>query len=181
MREYKLVFTGPMGVGKTTAIAAISDMQPISTDVANADTSVDKATTTVGLDFGDLTLDNGDRLRLYGTPGQSRFDFMWKILVNGALGLVVLLDNSRPDPLADLDVYLDGFADALPGMACTLGVSRLESHPVPGIDEYADRLEARGLLLPILPVDVRRREDVALLIDTIITQVETLDGAFSKS
>lgn len=29
MREYKLVFTGPMGVGKTTAIAAISETAPM--------------------------------------------------------------------------------------------------------------------------------------------------------
>jgi signal recognition particle receptor subunit beta len=60
---------------------------PVVTDVVNTDTSsVDKATTTVGLDFGMLTLDNGDRLRLFGTPGQARFDFLWKILARNTLG-----------------------------------------------------------------------------------------------
>jgi hypothetical protein len=33
-----------------------------------------------------------------GTPGQARFDFMWRILSEGALGVVVLVDNRRPDP-----------------------------------------------------------------------------------
>ncbi|RSZ38419.1 MULTISPECIES: GTP-binding protein [unclassified Variovorax] len=175
MREYKLVFTGPMGVGKTTAIAAISETAPISTDVANADTSVAKATTTVGLDFGQVTLDNGDRLRLYGTPGQARFDFVWKILVRDALGLAILIDNSRPDPLADLAVYLDGFADAIRKMPCALGVSRMSSHPSPTLDDYAGALAARGLVFPMLAVDPRRRDDVVALIETLLMQIEVLD------
>jgi signal recognition particle receptor subunit beta len=70
MREYKIVFTGTMGAGKTTAIAAISETPPVVTDVANNDASLAKAKTTVGLDFGQLTLDTGDRLRLFGTPGR---------------------------------------------------------------------------------------------------------------
>ncbi len=175
MRDFKLVFTGPMGVGKTTAIAAISDTAPISTEVANADTSVAKATTTVGLDFGQLMLDNGDRLRLYGTPGQSRFDFMWKILVRDALGLAILLDNSRPDPMADLTLYLDSFAGALEKMPCALGISRLPSHPSPTLDDYAQALAARGLVLPVLAVDPRRKDDVVALIETLLMQIEVLD------
>lgn len=175
MKEYKLVFTGPMGVGKTTAIRAVSEVAPIATDVSNTDASSEKATTTVGLDFGRLTLDNGDRLRLYGTPGQSRFDFMWKILIRDALGLIILLDNSRPDPMDDLNAYLDGFSDALAKMPCVVGVSRSEGYPVPSLDDYASALETRGLVLPILAVDVRCREDVVMLIDALLTQMEVID------
>lgn len=175
MRDYKLVFTGPMGVGKTTAIAAISEAPPISTEVANADASVAKATTTVGLDFGQVTLDNGDRLRLYGTPGQARFDFMWKILVRDALGFAILIDNSRPDPLADLAAYLDGFAGALEKMPCALGINRLPTHPLPTLDDYARALAARGLVLPVLEIDPRRRDDVVSLIEMLLMQIEALD------
>ncbi len=132
-----------------------------------------KATTTVGLDFGQITLDEGSRVRLFGTPGQARFDFMWRILAKDALGIVLLIDNSRPDPLGDLDVYLDGFAGELQSMASVVGVGRHESHPEPGIDAFVQRLEARGLMLPVLPVDVRQRDDVLLLIDTLLVQVES--------
>ena len=172
MTEYKLLFTGTMGAGKTTAIRAISDVAPIVTDVANTDTSVDKERTTVGLDYGMLSLDNGDRIRLFGTPGQSRFDFLWKILVRNALGLIILTDNSRPDPLADLEVFLDGYAEQLGHVPCAIGVGRLDSHPEPNLEHYADLLERRGLVLPILAVDVRRRDDVILLIDTLLAQVQ---------
>lgn len=67
MNEYKILVTGTMGAGKTTAIAAISEVPPIMTDVQNNDTSNAKLTTTVGSDYGELTLDGGDKLRIYGT------------------------------------------------------------------------------------------------------------------
>jgi signal recognition particle receptor subunit beta len=172
MQEFKILFTGTMGAGKTTAIAAVSEVPPVVTDVQNSDASSAKATTTVGLDFGQLTLESGDRLRLFGTPGQSRFDFLWRILVRNALGLIVLVDNSRPDPLGDLNVYLDGFSEELRTLPCVIGIGRLDQHPAPGLAAYADMLEARGLVLPLLPVDVRRRSDVILLIDTLLAQLE---------
>jgi signal recognition particle receptor subunit beta len=172
MKEYKLLITGTMGAGKTTAIRAISDTAPIVTDVANHDSSVDKARTTVGLDYGVLSLDNGDRIRLFGTPGQARFDFLWQILAKNALGLVILVDNSRPDPLADLAMFLDGFVTHLETLPCVIGVGRTETHAAITLDHYAEALEARGMVFPILPVDVRQRADVISLIDTLLGQIE---------
>ena len=173
MREYKILFTGTVGAGKTTAIGRVSDVPPVMTDVRNSDTSIAKERTTVGLDFGELTLDNGDRVRMFGTPGQERFAFLWKILVRNALGLVVLIDNSRPDPLADLAVYLDGFAEELRTLPCTLGIGRMGSHPTPDLDAFADALAARDFACPVLAIDVRERGDVALLIDTLMAQLDT--------
>jgi signal recognition particle receptor subunit beta len=176
MTEYKIVFTGTMGAGKTTAICAVSEMTPVLTDVANSDRSVAKATTTVGLDFGVLTLDSGDRVRLFGTPGQARFDFLWRILVRNAIGLVILTDNTRPDPLQDLAAYLDGFATELRTLPCVIGVGRSELQASPSADDYAEFVAARGLLLPVLQVDVRRRADVLLLVDTVLAQVDVESG-----
>ena len=76
-QQLKIVFTGPMGAGKTTAIRAISDAPPVSTEVGNSDRqSSVKESTTVALDYGELTLEDGTCLRIYGTPGQARFSFM---------------------------------------------------------------------------------------------------------
>ncbi|MDQ3060271.1 MAG: GTP-binding protein [Pseudomonadota bacterium] len=178
MNEYKILFTGTMGAGKSTAVQALSETVALSTDVHNSDTSVDKARTTVGLDFGQFTLDNGERIRLFGTPGQTRFDFLWKILSKGALGLIILADNSRPDPLADICVYLDGFSEELDTLPCTIGVGRLDTHPSPSLDDYADVLAQKNRIFPIIGVDVRRKDDVLLLIDTLLAQMEAgLSGA----
>ncbi|MBS0426802.1 MAG: ATP/GTP-binding protein [Proteobacteria bacterium] len=171
--EHKILFTGTMGAGKTTAIAAISEVDPLRTEVRNTDTSVVKATTTVGLDYGEVTLDNGEKLRLYGTPGQKRFEFMWNILSRGALGLVILIDNSRPDPLADLDVYLDGFRELIAEAACVVAVGRTETHPVPDLDAFAQRMEAKGVVCPVLPANVTRRDDVLQLLNLLLLQLES--------
>ncbi|MDP9607435.1 ATP/GTP-binding protein [Variovorax sp. NFACC27] len=170
--EHKILFTGTMGAGKTTAIAAVSEIAPVRTEVRNSDTSVAKATTTVGLDYGELTLDNGEKLRLYGTPGQMRFDFMWRILARGALGLVILVDNSRPDPLADLEVYLDGFSELIDRTACVVAVGRTETHPEPGLDAYAQRMQDKGVLRPVLPANVTDPQQVVQLLELLLLQLE---------
>jgi signal recognition particle receptor subunit beta len=100
---------------------------------------------------------------------------MWRILSRNALGLIMLFDNSRADPLADLALCLTHFAEELQQIPCVIGVGRLESHPQPSLDAYAESLAAHGLLLPILAVDVRKREDVLCMLDTLLIQIETMD------
>jgi signal recognition particle receptor subunit beta len=171
--EYKVLLVGTMGAGKTTAIAAVSDAPPISTDVDNtARHDFDKATTTVAMDYGEVSLATGDRLRLYGTPGQERFAFMWQILARGALGLVFLVDNSRPDPCADLRTFLDAFGPTLRDATAVVGIGRTERHPTPPLDAYHALVAERGLSLPVFAVDVRKRGDVLLLLDVLFHQIE---------
>lgn len=173
MSEIKLLFAGPMGSGKTTAIRAISEIEPISTEVANTDREeCDKAETTVAMDYGELTLDTGHTLHLYGSPGQRRFEFMWPLLAEGALGVIVLLDNSRPDPLADLSGFLDAFAPQIDGGRIVVAVGRLDTHASPGLDDYVDAIAARGQFLPVVDADVRRRDDVLGVLDVLFSQIE---------
>jgi len=99
--EFKIVFTGPMGAGKTTAIATISDEAPVSTDVDNTDRSnVDKDSTTAGLDYGTIRIEGGQCVRLYGTPGQLRYRFMWDILGANAANPAAVRGEIQPAPHA---------------------------------------------------------------------------------
>jgi signal recognition particle receptor subunit beta len=174
--ELKLLFAGPMGSGKTTAIRAISDAAPVSTEAVNVDKAAhSKAETTVGLDYGETRLASGERLRLYGLPGQSRFDFMWKIVARGALGAVVLADNSVPEAVEGLNPYLDAFDELARSASMVIGVGKLLEGPA-RIDDYASALRARGLCLPVFAVDVRRREDVLLLLEALLNQIEVYEG-----
>jgi signal recognition particle receptor subunit beta len=50
-----------------------------------------------------------DRLYLFGTPGQRRFDFMWEILAEGMLGFVVLIDSVKPETFREARNILDTF------------------------------------------------------------------------
>ncbi len=112
MKNHKIIFTGPEGAGKTTAIDLLSDISVVSTDEAASDMTIRrKATKTVVLDYGLMKLDGGERIHLYGTPGQERFDFMWGILSKGGIGLILLLDNTRADPFQDMRFFLAAFGD----------------------------------------------------------------------
>lgn len=176
MTVHKILISGTTGAGKTTAIAAVSEIAPLSTDVRNTDSGLAKSMTTVGLDYGEVTLEGGEKLRLYGTPGQKRFDFMWKILARGALGLIILIDNRQADPLADLDMYLDGFESLIKETACVIAVGRTETHPEPGIEAFSAHLESRGVLCPVLQTDVRDTSQVLQLLELLLLQLEAKTG-----
>jgi uncharacterized protein len=111
----KIVIAGGFGVGKTTAVAAISDIAPLTTEAAMTTASVGlddtrdgsgKSTTTVAMDFGAVSIDRTLKLYLFGTPGQSRFSFMWDDLIRGALGALVIVDSDR---LEDCHAAVDYF------------------------------------------------------------------------
>ena len=172
-REIKILITGPMGAGKTTAIASVSEVAPVRTEAVNSDLAQHAKThTTVALDYGEVRLAGGDRLRLYGTPGQKRFNVMWQILAKGAFGVVILIDMTRPDPVADLVDYLQDFAEVIRNSSGVIGVGRSsENSQVTSTELYA-ALADLGVLLPIFAVDIRKREDVLLLLEALFSQIE---------
>jgi len=100
------VVAGGFAVGKTTTVGAISEISPLTTEaeMTAASVGVDtpgsrtvKTATTVAMDFGCVTIDQSLKLYLFGTPGQSRFGFMWDDLTRGALGALVVVDSTRLD------------------------------------------------------------------------------------
>ncbi len=117
------IFTGSPGAGKTTA----SEFPPISTDVIATDVlSKMKEHTTVAMDFWKITLESVQKICLYGTPGQKRFDFMWEILVQGGLGLIILINKTAPNPLMKLELYSANFADFIAATDVVIGITCMD-------------------------------------------------------
>jgi signal recognition particle receptor subunit beta len=171
---FKLVFTGPMGAGKTTAIAAVSEVPPVTTEVTNTDKQANgKATTTVGLDLGRITLGEGQVVHLYGTPGQHRFRLMWQIISRGAAGAIVLLDASQPDVFEQARIYVDAFRAWVPSGAIVIGLGRTDHPDAIASDILAAMLEGEGWPLPVFSVDVRKRADVLLLVRALACILES--------
>jgi len=166
----KIVFAGPMGAGKTTAITTVSDVPPISTEVKATDAEVQKRkeTTTVSMDYGYLVLEDNTRVHLYGTPGQERFSYMWPILTEGALGLVLLLDNANNDPLADLRFYLDAFTDFIQKTGLVIGITRCDLSQSHTLADYQAIMMEYELVFPVFEIDPREANDVKTLLHALL-------------
>ena len=171
--NHKIIFTGPVGAGKTTAISSISEIDPITTDEAATDmTRERKPSTTVAMDYGRITLGEREKVHLYGTPGQERFGFMWEILTKGGIGLILLLDNTRPTPFKDMKFYVDSFRQFIDETCLVIGVTQMDVKQSPTIDEYALQLGRLELDAPVFEVDARRKEDVSALVQALLLSLD---------
>lgn len=178
MNQYKIVFAGPVGAGKTTAINAISDIPTINTDeIATDDASLKKVSTTVGMDYGLVKLPDGGALHLYGTPGQERFDFMWDILVSKGDGLVLLLDNSSTSPLDDMKFYLNALGKYITASRLTIGVTQMDLGTGPTLDDHREHARGLGFSAKVFAVDARVKRDVNLLIYDLLHNLKPLSAA----
>ncbi|MEU0493650.1 ATP/GTP-binding protein [Nocardiopsis sp. NPDC006139] len=170
----KIIIAGGFGAGKTTMVASVSEITPLSTEEVMTEASYgiddlggveDKTTTTVALDFGRITVNPDVVLYLFGTPGQDRFWFMWDELAEGALGAVVLADTRR---LETCFHAVDFFERR--GVPFVVAVNRFE-----GAEDY-DPEEVRRALdvdasVPVVLADARDRASCRDVLVALVTHV----------
>ena len=170
----KIVVAGGFGAGKTTLVGSVSEITPLTTEaiMTSAGVGVDdtadvpgKTTTTVAMDFGRITIDRDLILYLFGTPGQTRFWFMWDELVRGAIGAVVLVDTRR---LADCFAAVDFFENrGLPYLVAINCFDNVQYHHPQDVREAL----AIGPEVPVISCDARDRESTKQVLISLVEYV----------
>ena len=177
----KVVVSGGFGVGKTTMVGAVSEITPLRTEAAMTSASLDvddtskveaKTTTTVAMDFGKLTVEDGLVLYLFGTPGQDRFGFMWDDVVDGALGAVVLVDTRRLDECYGAVDYFETRK-----MPFVVAINQFEGAPEHDLDEIREALDLNDAV-PIVTTDAR---DAWVVRDSLVALLEHVLARLSDS
>src|SRR5690606_10107442 len=153
---------------------SVSEITPLTTEaiMTSAGGGVDdtsevpgKTTTTVAMDFGRITIDRDLILYLFGTPGQTRFWFMWDELVRGAIGAIVLVDTRRlADCFAAIDFFEHRRLPYLVAINCFDGV------------QYHNENDVREALavppeVPVITCDARNRESTKYVLISLVEYV----------
>jgi hypothetical protein len=172
----RVAFVGPFGVGKTTALRVISDIEVVNTDVATSERRADlpeKTQTTVGFDYGELKLEDGQRIGLFGLPGQDRFDAVWRSVLPGASAVVLWIYGDSPTAAQDLEQWLQCLQGCVALELLSVAVTRLPEgeHTEAQLAPLREVLARFNPVAPMLTADPRRSEDVNLAVAIALAAV----------
>jgi len=99
----RIMVTGPFNAGKSTVVRALCEKS----------ISVDRMGTTVAFDYGNVNI-TGIEAEVFGTPGQERFEFIFKIFAREVSGVLLVIDATRPEDFERAKHMLDLIGPRIP-------------------------------------------------------------------
>jgi small GTP-binding protein len=173
IKKIKVLVAGPFAAGKTQFINTVSEIKTVKTErkIQHSGEKQVKDYTTVAMDFGKIRIDDEHELYLFGTPGQFRFDFMWEILGEGALGIIILVDSTNPTTFHEARKIINFFQSRFP-VPIVVGANKQDLPNAWSPEDVRIALdinEEEGI--PVIPVSAIDKESVK---NTLLTLFEII-------
>lgn len=158
----KILVTGPFHSGKSSIVQAIS----------TSSVSVDRLGTTIAMDHGYLDY-KGFAADIFGTPGQENFDPILEYLAEEAVGVILVVDATKPDTFPRARTMLQltkGYA--LP-LVVAANFSDMEESLTP--DQVRDGLGLQSNV-PVIPTIAVRGAGAEELLEMIFELLMSEEG-----
>lgn len=173
----KVAIIGEVGSGKTQLINTLSEIIPFSTE-AESSIDIGKKFTTVGIDYGRISISEDATLGLYGVPGQERYSFLWDMVNTSLWGLCLLVKFGEIPDFDNMDLLLKYFSPNENKTACIVGVTHGEeasSKELSALNvEISSILDRHDIKAPVLNIDTRNRPSALSLLSTLNTMNQYL-------
>jgi uncharacterized protein len=131
-----------------------------------------KSSTTVAMDFGRITLGDEMWVQIYGTPGQSRFDFMWDIMIRGAHGYILLVPAHLPGSMRAAR-SIKTFMQQRTQVPMVIGITHADHPDAWDLEDIQMVLADTTPTCPYVVLNPTERQSVA---ETLLELIQQLEG-----
>lgn len=157
----KLAIVGEVGAGKTKMVSTLSEISPFETE-AESSVNIGKKYTTVGIDYGRISLSNDIALGIYGLPGQERYSFLWDLVNTSLWGLLILVKYGDTPDYDNLEKLLTFFAPAKNKTTCVVALTHCDGADGEELAALGQEIRAmlshHDIVAPVLHIDPRDRD-----------------------
>lgn len=166
----KLAIIGEVGSGKTQMVKTLSEIKPFESE-ARSNIDIGKEYTTVGIDYGRISISEETALGLYGVPGQKRYSFLWKIVNNNLWGLLILVKYGENVNYENLESLLGFFSPKENNSTCVVCVTHCEGVLPKELSTLGQEIKVilaqKKIITPVFYIDPRSKESAISVLHTI--------------
>lgn len=170
MEILRLIVTGAPGVGKSTFIRSISELETANTNSKSINqVGLFEQDATTKLDFGRFKFNPDIVMHLYGPPGQAGFEFLWDLVTHRAHACIMLLAAHRPKEFF-YSRRLLSFLKLRVNVPVIIGLTHMEYPTAWSVENITLALGCTDEKNspPIIPVNPKQKDSVAQSLTVLV-------------
>jgi small GTP-binding protein len=171
MKSIKVVIVGPFNAGKTTLVKTLSEISMThEVEVTSPEERAKKGTTTVGMDFGIVNIGEGYVVRLFGSPGQQRFWFMWRVFQPGTHGVIFMVDSADRESIPEAAREFSRALSTFRGLPTVVAANKQDIRGAMSPEELRFVLDVPSWI-PVIPCVATDRSMAWKVLGTLLEEV----------